>query len=148
MLTLDLRAEPRWLDLGHGVRLRLAPLTTALMVAARSDAAVEVLPETASDEERAIALAKASARSSSEAVSGSASTAGSLRAATISAVVSGAARRRTPWPRSSQRGSAVRSNLSIHVSFRFGSVGSKAGGANMHPPRAHLGIRLPVTRLR
>ena len=40
-------AEPRWLDLGHGVRLRVAPLTTALMVAARADLAVEALPETA-----------------------------------------------------------------------------------------------------
>ena len=35
MLRLDLTTEPRWLDLGHGVRLRVAPLTTALMVAAR-----------------------------------------------------------------------------------------------------------------
>ena len=33
MLRLDLTTEPRWLDLGHGVRLRVAPLTTALMVA-------------------------------------------------------------------------------------------------------------------
>ena len=62
MLKLDLTAEPRWLDLGHGVRLRAAPLTTALMVAARSDPAVEALPETASDEERALAFAKAIAR--------------------------------------------------------------------------------------
>ena len=62
MLTLDLRAEPRWLDVGHGLRLRIAPLTTSLMVAARSDAAVEVLPETALDEERALAFAKAIAR--------------------------------------------------------------------------------------
>ena len=62
MLRLDLTAEPRWLDLGHGVRLRVAPLTTALMVAARSDAAVEALPETASDEERALVFAKAIAR--------------------------------------------------------------------------------------
>ena len=44
MLKLDLTAEPRWLDLGHGVRLRVAPLTTALMVAARSDPAVEAMP--------------------------------------------------------------------------------------------------------
>jgi len=35
MLRLDLTAEPRWLDLAHGVRLRVAPLTTALMVASR-----------------------------------------------------------------------------------------------------------------
>ena len=62
MLRLDLTAEPRWLDLGYGVRLRLAPLTTALMVAARSDAAVETLPATATDEERALVFAKAIAR--------------------------------------------------------------------------------------
>ena len=62
MLKLDLMAEPRWLDLGHGVRLRAAPLTTALMVAARSDSAVQALPATASDEARALAFAKAIAR--------------------------------------------------------------------------------------
>jgi hypothetical protein len=53
MLRLDLTVEPRWLDLAHGVRLRVAPLTTALMVAARSDPALEALPTTASDEARA-----------------------------------------------------------------------------------------------
>ena len=62
MLKLDLTAEPRWLDLGHGVRLRTAPLTTALMVAARNDPAVEALPATASDEARALVFAKAIAR--------------------------------------------------------------------------------------
>jgi hypothetical protein len=62
MLRLDLSAEPRWLDLGHGVRLRVAPLTTALMVASRSDPALEVLPSTASDEARALIFAKAIAR--------------------------------------------------------------------------------------
>ena len=62
MLRLDLTSEPRWLDLGHGVRLRRRPLTTALMVASRSDPAVEALPESASDEERALVFAKAIAR--------------------------------------------------------------------------------------
>jgi hypothetical protein len=62
MLRLDLLGEPRWLDLGHDVRLRVAPLTTALMVAARSDASLEALPPTASDEARALAFAKAIAR--------------------------------------------------------------------------------------
>jgi hypothetical protein len=62
MLRLDLTVEPRWLDLAHGVRLRVAPLTTALMVAARSDPALEALPENASDEERALVFAKAIAR--------------------------------------------------------------------------------------
>jgi hypothetical protein len=62
MLRLDLTAEPRWLDLGHGVRLHAATLTTALMVAARNDVAVEALPDAASDEERALVFAKAIAR--------------------------------------------------------------------------------------
>lgn len=40
MLKLKLSAEPHWLDLGHGVRLLVAPLTTAVMLAARSDPAI------------------------------------------------------------------------------------------------------------
>jgi len=32
MIRLDLSNEPAWLDLGHGVRLYLHPLTTAMMV--------------------------------------------------------------------------------------------------------------------
>ena len=62
MLRLDLTAEPRWHDLAPGVRVQLRPLTTALMVATRSDPVVECLPEDASDEERAVAFAKALAR--------------------------------------------------------------------------------------
>jgi hypothetical protein len=62
MLTLDLTNAPRWHDLAPGVRVQLRPLTTALMVATRSDPAVEAVPEAASDEERAVAFAKALAR--------------------------------------------------------------------------------------
>jgi hypothetical protein len=62
MIRLDLSREPRWLDLGHGVRLRVGPLTTALMAAARSDPAVTGLPEGASNETIAVAMAKALAR--------------------------------------------------------------------------------------
>ncbi len=62
MLTLDLTNAPRWHDLAPGVRVQLRPLTTALMVATRSDPAVEAIPEEASDEERAVAFAKALAR--------------------------------------------------------------------------------------
>ena len=62
MLKLDLSNEPAWLDLGHGVRVQLRPLTTALMVAARSDPAVQNLPEEAGDEESALAFARALAR--------------------------------------------------------------------------------------
>ena len=62
MLTLDLTNQPRWHDLVPGVRAQLRPLTTALMVATRSDPVVETLPDEASDEERAVAFAKALAR--------------------------------------------------------------------------------------
>ncbi|MBM1222900.1 hypothetical protein JQU17_22070 [Ponticoccus sp. SC2-23] len=62
MLTLDLTNAPRWHDLAPGVRVQLHPLTTALMVATRSDPAVEAVPEDATDEERAVAFAKALAR--------------------------------------------------------------------------------------
>ena len=62
MLTLDLTNAPRWHDLAPGVQVQLRPLTTALMVATRSDAAVEAVPKEASDEERAVAFAKALAR--------------------------------------------------------------------------------------
>src|SRR6056297_603255 len=62
MLTLDLTNEPRWHDLVPGVRVQLRPLSTALMVATRSDPVVENLPDEASDEERAMVFAKALAR--------------------------------------------------------------------------------------
>ncbi|MGS4947772.1 hypothetical protein ACVDG3_20035 [Meridianimarinicoccus sp. RP-17] len=62
MLTLDMTNDPRWHDLVPGVRVQLRPLTTALMVATRSDPEVENLPDDASDEERAVAFAKALAR--------------------------------------------------------------------------------------
>ena len=62
MLTLDLINEPRWHDLAPGVRVLLRPLTTALMVATRSDPDVEAVPDGTSDEERALIFAKALAR--------------------------------------------------------------------------------------
>lgn len=39
MIRLDFKREPHWLDLGHGVRVRVRPLTSGMMLAARSDAA-------------------------------------------------------------------------------------------------------------
>ena len=62
MIRLDLSREPRWLDLGHGVRLHVGPLTTSLMAAARSDPSVTALPEGASNETIAVAMAKALAQ--------------------------------------------------------------------------------------
>jgi hypothetical protein len=62
MLTLDLTNAPQWCDLIPGVRVKLRPLTTALMVAARGDPAVAALPEGAATEEAALAMARALAR--------------------------------------------------------------------------------------
>jgi hypothetical protein len=62
MIRLELSPEPQWLDLGHGVRLKLLPLTTALMVATRSDPAVQDLDVDASNDTRAAAFAVALAR--------------------------------------------------------------------------------------
>ena len=62
MLKLDISNEPHWHELAPGVQVHLRPLTTALMVAARNDPAVQDLPEDATDEESALAFARALAR--------------------------------------------------------------------------------------
>jgi hypothetical protein len=62
MIRLNLTATPEWLDLAPGLRLLVGPLTTALMVSARADPAIEALPEGAAQEELALAMAKAVAR--------------------------------------------------------------------------------------
>lgn len=68
MLRLNLSNEPRWLDLGHGVRLLLEPLTTAVMLAARSDPAILAATQVAegvgaaSNDDLARIVAKAVAR--------------------------------------------------------------------------------------
>ena len=62
MIRLNLTATPQWLDLTPGLRLLVGPLTTAMMVSARADMAIETLPETATTEELALAMAKAVAR--------------------------------------------------------------------------------------
>jgi hypothetical protein len=62
MLKLNLSNKPAWIDLGHDVRLQLLPLTTALMVAARSDPAITELPEDVGDEKSALVFAKALGR--------------------------------------------------------------------------------------
>ena len=62
MIRINLSPEPQWLDLGHDVRLQLLPLTTALMVATRSDPAVQALEADASNDSRAAAFAAALAR--------------------------------------------------------------------------------------
>jgi hypothetical protein len=62
MIRLNLTATPQWLTLAPGLRLLVGPLTTALMVSARADMAIETLPEIATTEELALAMAKAVAR--------------------------------------------------------------------------------------
>jgi hypothetical protein len=62
MIRINLSPEPQWLDLGHGVRLLLLPLTTALMVATRADPAVQALDADASNDSRAAVFAAALAR--------------------------------------------------------------------------------------
>ena len=66
MLRLNLSNEPRWLDLGHGVRLLVEPLTTAIMLAALSDptivAAAAGAEGSASNDDLARIVAKAVAR--------------------------------------------------------------------------------------
>ena len=62
MIRLNLTASPEWLELAPGLRLLVTPLTTALMVSARADPAIEGLPDGASQEELALAMAKAVAR--------------------------------------------------------------------------------------
>ena len=42
MIRIELSPEPQWFERGHGVRLQLMPLTTALMVATRSDPEVQI----------------------------------------------------------------------------------------------------------
>ena len=62
MIRIQLSPEPQWFELGHGVRLLLLPLTTALMVATRSDPAVQALDADASNDSRAAVFAAALAR--------------------------------------------------------------------------------------
>jgi len=59
MLRLNLSRAPYWLDLGLGVRVKVEPLTTALMVASRSDPVVRSLPEGTSDDEIAVIFGRA-----------------------------------------------------------------------------------------
>lgn len=59
MLRLDMSAEPRWLDLALGVRVRVAPCTSSLMARARGAETIEALVAAgASPADLSIALAK------------------------------------------------------------------------------------------
>ena len=62
MIRINLSPEPQWLDLGLGLRLQLAPLSTAVMLSARADIAAADLPADASNDDLAVIGAKAIAR--------------------------------------------------------------------------------------
>jgi hypothetical protein len=70
MLRLNLTNEAQWLDLGHGIEIQVAPMTTALMMAARKAAQGQITFPDAPDTDDAnldtdgiaLAMAKAVAR--------------------------------------------------------------------------------------
>lgn len=62
MIRLNLSAEPRWVDLLPGLRLKVAPVTTAVMASARSDASLDDLDPEGPKEVLAVAMAQAVAR--------------------------------------------------------------------------------------
>ena len=62
MIRLNLSNRPEWLDLLPGLRVLVAPLTTALMVSARADPMIDGLSDASSQEDMALAMAKAVAR--------------------------------------------------------------------------------------
>lgn len=59
MLRLNLIPEASWLDLPLGVRIKVEPLTTAIMVAARSDPALRAISPGTPDDSIAVTFAKA-----------------------------------------------------------------------------------------
>lgn len=62
MIRLNLSTEPRWVDLLPGLRLKVAPVTTAVMASARADASLDGLDPEAPKEVLAVAMAQAVAR--------------------------------------------------------------------------------------
>ena len=65
MLRLNLSNTPDWLDLHHGVRVLVAPMSTAVMIAARRDPQIAALGdsmETLNNDDLALVMAKAVAR--------------------------------------------------------------------------------------
>jgi hypothetical protein len=62
MIRLNLSTSARWITLLPGLRIHIAPITTAVMASARSDIAASELPEGLPKEELAVVMAKAVAR--------------------------------------------------------------------------------------
>ena len=59
MLRLNFAREASWLDLALGVRVKVEPLTTAIMVAARTDPALRAIVPGIPDDSIAVIFAKA-----------------------------------------------------------------------------------------
>jgi hypothetical protein len=59
MLRLNLTREACWLDLALGVRVKVEPLTTAIMVAARTDPRVRAIAPGTPDDSIAVVFARA-----------------------------------------------------------------------------------------
>lgn len=59
MLRLNLARDASWIDLKLGVRVKVEPLTTAIMVAARTDPALRVITSGLPDDSIAVIFAKA-----------------------------------------------------------------------------------------
>jgi hypothetical protein len=62
MIRLNPHREPRWFDLLPGLRVRVAPVTSAMMLAARKDAEVRAAVEAGDDTATEVAVGKALAR--------------------------------------------------------------------------------------
>ena len=62
MQRLALSPESEWVDLGRGVRVRVRPITTALVYAARKDPAIADLPAGADQEQIALVMGQSIAR--------------------------------------------------------------------------------------
>lgn len=62
MQRLALSPEAEWFDLGRGVRVRVRPITTALIYAARKDPALADLPAGTDQEQIALVMGQSIAR--------------------------------------------------------------------------------------
>ena len=62
MQRLALSPESEWFDLGRGVRVRVRPITTALIYAARKDPALADLPAGTDQEQIALVMGQSIAR--------------------------------------------------------------------------------------
>lgn len=62
MIRLNLSTAPRWIDLLPGLKLEVAPVTTAILASARADASLDGLDPESPKEVLAVAMAKAVAR--------------------------------------------------------------------------------------